>query len=33
MDETIKTAPTEWMAESTRTQLASLRALLAKTHA
>ena len=33
MDETLKAAPTAWMAESTRNQLASLRALLAKAHA
>jgi hypothetical protein len=33
MDETLKAAPTAWMAESTRIQLASLRALLAKAHA
>ncbi len=33
MDETLKAAPTGWMAESTRIQLANLRALLAKAHA
>ncbi len=33
MDETLKAAPTPWMAKSTRIQLANLRALLAKARA